>query len=109
MHAVGDMPKLRIFSNSISSFFISLAARKKIKDTQIGYRLYPVSLLKKIDFTHARYEFETEILIKASRLGFSFKQVNVKSIYHPPEETKTYYRNFSDSWRVFKVVLKAEE
>jgi glycosyltransferase involved in cell wall biosynthesis len=39
MHAVGEMPKLRIWTNRTTSRIVSLITRQNIPDSQSGYRL----------------------------------------------------------------------
>ncbi len=75
------MPFLRVATNFLMSKFISLIVRQDIPDTQCGFRLIKKELLAKLDLTTSKYETETEILIKAARLGVKIKSIPVKTIY----------------------------
>ncbi len=75
------IPRARYNSMYIARFFISLAANQYIQDTQCGFRLYPLSLLKGLPLTTERYVTETEILIKAGDIGARIRSVKVKAIY----------------------------
>lgn len=75
------IPRPRYNSMYIARFFISLAANQYIQDTQCGFRLYPLALLKGLPLTTDRYVTETEILIKAGDMGARIRSVKVKAIY----------------------------
>ncbi len=75
------IPRARYNSMYIARFFISLAANQYIQDTQCGFRLYPLSLLKELPLTTDRYVTETEILIKAGDMGARIRPVKIKAIY----------------------------
>ncbi|MEA3409345.1 MAG: glycosyltransferase family 2 protein [Candidatus Eisenbacteria bacterium] len=83
MHAVGEMPKLRIWTNRTTSRIISLIARQEITDSQSGYRLIRVRVLRDIveSFVTTRYDTESELLIRAARRGYTTAAVAIKSIY----------------------------
>lgn len=75
------MPRVRIITNKFMSWLISKIAKQKILDSQCGFRLIKKEVLQKLRFKTSRYETESEILIKASRLGFKIESVPIKSIY----------------------------
>jgi glycosyltransferase involved in cell wall biosynthesis len=75
------MPLSRVLTNKIMSWLISCISRQDIPDTQCGFRLIRRELLEKVTLTTAKYETESEILIKASRLGFCIKSVPITSVY----------------------------
>ena len=65
----------------IARFFVYLAANQYIEDTQCGFRLYPLSLIKKMTLTTERYVTETEILMKAGDMGGKIRAVKISAIY----------------------------
>jgi glycosyltransferase involved in cell wall biosynthesis len=81
MHSKEKIPRARYNSMHVARFFISLAANQFIEDTQCGFRLYPLSIIKKMQLTSDRYVTETEILMKAGDSGAHIRFVNVKAIY----------------------------
>ena len=81
MHEKDKIPRGRYNSMHIARFFISLAANQFIEDTQCGYRLYPLSLIKKLHLTSDRYVTETEILIKTGDSGATIRPVRISTIY----------------------------
>jgi glycosyltransferase involved in cell wall biosynthesis len=76
-----DMPPLRRFANSGSSAWSSLVAGQRIRDSQCGFRLFRRSVLERTPITGGRYEVETEMAVRAARLGFRFAEVAVPTVY----------------------------
>jgi hypothetical protein len=81
MHNKDEMPRRRYNAMYIARFFISFAANQFIEDTQCGFRLYPLSLIKRILLTTDRYVTETEILMKTGDRGGVIRFVNIRVIY----------------------------
>lgn len=98
-----SMPHLRRFSNTVSSWLISLAARKRLEDTQCGFRAVKRPVLEKIKLIPGKYETETRFLIDSCRAGFKVSFVSISTVYDP--EIKSYYRNLRDSLRIAKSVI----
>jgi len=81
IHEKEKIPRARYNSMHIARFFVSLAANQFIEDTQCGFRLYPLTLLKKMSLTTDRYVTETEILIKAGDMGSNIRKVKIQALY----------------------------
>ena len=100
----GTMPLDRYLSNSYSSLVASLAAGKRIRDSQSGYRLLRVNLLKKLRLRSSKYETETEILIQAVRfLGARIGEIPISVTYRGEE---SHIRRFGDTLRFIKIVVQ---
>ena len=102
--ATQQMPALRIFANSFSSFLSTLACKTKILDSQSGYRIIKKELVEKVKFESKRYEMETEMLIKAARCGFKIGFVEIDTIYRV--EAKSKINQILDPLRFLLLVLK---
>ena len=76
-----EMPAVRIMTNRFMSWSISLIIKQDVADTQCGFRLVKKEVLQKINLTTSKYETESEVLIKAARLGFKIESIPVKTIY----------------------------
>ena len=98
-----NMPFLRILSNFITSFIISLYCKKKIEDSQCGYRLYNLNLFKEFDSIENGYQFETEILLKKINSKSKISYVNIPTIYN---NSKTYIDNFGDTFKFIKLIIR---
>lgn len=76
-----DMPFVRRLANGLSSAWASALAGQHISDSQCGYRLHARRLLATTPLTPGRYEVETELAVRAARLGFRVAEVEVPTVY----------------------------
>ena len=76
-----DMPAGRRFANALSSGWATAMAGQRISDSQSGYRLYGRRMLERTPITPGRYEVETEVAVRAARLGFRLSEVEIPTIY----------------------------
>ncbi len=106
MHAVGEMPKLRIWTNRTTSRIVSLIAGQEISDSQSGYRLIKVSVLRDVvkSFVTTRYDTESELLIRAARRGYKVAAVAIRSIY---TGTVSHINPFVDTLRFVRLVIRS--
>ncbi|PIQ85153.1 MAG: hypothetical protein COV73_06065 [Candidatus Omnitrophica bacterium CG11_big_fil_rev_8_21_14_0_20_43_6] len=81
MEVTAGMPFLRVATNFLMSKFISLIVKQHIPDTQCGFRLVKKELLSRMDLSTSKYETESEVLIKAARLGYKIESIPIKTIY----------------------------
>ncbi|MCX7120196.1 MAG: glycosyltransferase family 2 protein [Gammaproteobacteria bacterium] len=101
-------PTMRLIANKIADFFISCAARKRLIDTQSGYRYYPMPFLKQYVAqmnVANRFAFEAEILVAAARSGFAIQYVDIQSCY-PINARTSHYHPRKDTWEIIKTVSK---
>ncbi len=78
---VGNMPFIRILTNSIGSGLVSLVAGTAIKDSQSGYRLHSRRVIENVEIKTGGYEAESEILVKAVRQGYKVDSAPISTIY----------------------------
>ena len=76
-----DMPAARRFANRFSSAWCSAIAGQPIADSQCGYRLYRREVLARTPVRASRYEVETEMAVRAARLGFKVAHVDIPTVY----------------------------
>ena len=102
----GAAPLLRRFANRVADFFVSWAAGHRIQDSQSGFRLYPAAFLSKVDLEPEAvntFVFESEILIKASRMGLCTKSVDIETIYRDRSGASNY-RPWTDTLKITRMV-----
>ncbi len=107
MHDKSCMPAYRYRCNIVGVILISVAARQYIADTQSGYRLYDVNMLKGINIQFPRFQAETEILIKAGKKGFKITSLPIKVLYNERTETKSHYKRVVDTYNISILVVKS--
>ncbi|HTI12091.1 MAG TPA: DUF2062 domain-containing protein [Puia sp.] len=88
------------FGNNFSNFWFKVETGLHCPDTQSGYRLYPLHLLKDIKFLTVKYEFEIEVLVRAAWKGIKVDSVPVSVYYPPKEERISHFRPFKDFTRI---------
>lgn len=81
MNNVRQMPLIRRWTNRLMSALISFICGQPVPDTQCGFRYIPRDVLMHLDLTSRTFEIETEVLIKASRLGCRIHSVPIQTIY----------------------------
>lgn len=92
------IPKKSSFGNRISTFWFWFETGITLKDTQSGYRLYPLNKIPKKYYT-PKFEFEIEIMVRTAWNGVPVKNVPVKVLYDP-EERVSHFRPFTDFVRI---------
>jgi glycosyltransferase involved in cell wall biosynthesis len=81
MGDVGRMPRIRLWTNRVTSRIVSWLAGARVTDSQCGFRLATAALLRGLDLECRRYDAESEMIIKAGRRGFRIAEVPVESRY----------------------------
>ena len=82
MNNTKRMPCVRLLTNKVMSSVISGITKQKIPDSQCGFRLIKKELFEKAVLSMYNYEIESEMIIKASRLGFEIASVEIATIYN---------------------------
>jgi glycosyltransferase involved in cell wall biosynthesis len=100
MSDLREMPFVRKLTNRYMSWQISRLCRQAIPDTQCGFRLLRAELLAPLAAACANnYDYETEMLVIAARLGHRIAPVPVSTVYgeekskiHPVRDTVRFFR-----------------
>jgi len=95
-----NMPGKNSFANRFSNFWFYVETGQKAPDTQSGYRLYPLYLIKDIVFWGSKYEFEVEVLVRSAWKGIKITWIPVNVYYPPPEKRISHFRPLPDFSRI---------
>ena len=87
------------FTNKLSIFLYKLQTGIQLKNTQSGFRLYPLKELNKIKFFTTKSEFEIETIVKAAWRGISVKNVPV-NVSIDPQERATHLKSIKGFLRI---------
>jgi len=104
-----NAPISRRIANTVADFSISWAAGYPIADSQSGERLYPATLLRVIEAAHDRrnsFTFESEVLIRGGRHGYTSVAVPVRTIYASGGR-RSHFRPIRDVFRIFCMVTRS--
>ena len=87
------------FTNKLSIFLYKLQTGIQLKNTQSGFRLYPLNELNNIKFFTTKSEFEIETIVKAAWRGISVKNVPV-NVSIDPQERATHLKSIKGFLRI---------
>lgn len=96
---VAAIPGVRYWTNYIGSRALSWTTGRELIDTQSGYRLLSTDLAVRMRLRSDGYEIESEILIKAAKLGVPFAYVPVRTIYG---EQESHFKPLRDTLRIVR-------
>jgi glycosyltransferase involved in cell wall biosynthesis len=98
-----DMPGLRRLANALSSGWTTALAGCTVSDSQSGFRLYRRAVIAETPMTAGRYELETEIIVRAARLGFRLAEITVPTVY---ANEQSQFRLVRDVPRIVGTLLR---
>ena len=81
MNDLTEMPFIRRVVNRYMSSQISRLCRQEIPDTQCGFRMVNRQLVPELLSGGNRFEYQTEVLITASRNGYHIESVPISTVY----------------------------
>ncbi len=87
-----DMPIQRIMSNKLTSKLLSIKTKKKIFDSQSGYRGFRTNILNIILPSFDGYEAESEMIIKAAAENLSIGFVDIPTVYGDEKSKMNPYK-----------------
>jgi glycosyltransferase involved in cell wall biosynthesis len=103
MNDTSTMPFVRRIVNRYMSGKISRACGQQIPDTQCGFRMLHRDIIPEVLSGASRFEYETEMLIIASRKGHRVASVPITTVYSDEVSSINPVR---DSLRFFKLMRR---
>jgi glycosyltransferase involved in cell wall biosynthesis len=100
------MVRSRHFGNRFARRAISLFSGTPVVDPQSGFRLYDASLLRSVTLRGRRYEMESEVIVKAARLGFAVTCVPIR-LARLDGAADSHYRPWRDTTRICVAVVRS--
>ena len=99
MNNLTGMPFVRRVVNRYMSNRISRICRQEIPDTQCGFRMLDRQLIPDLLEGGTRFDYETEMLIIASRKGYRIESVPITTVYsdevssiHPARDAIRFFK-----------------
>ncbi|HLV69474.1 MAG TPA: glycosyltransferase family 2 protein, partial [Xanthomarina sp.] len=94
-----SVPGKSSFGNKFSNFWFWVETGIKLQDTQSGFRLYPLNVLKKLNFYTTKFEFEIEVIVKTAWKDVEVKNIPIQVLYDESERV-SHFRPFKDFTRI---------
>lgn len=93
------VPKKSSFGNKFSNFWFWVETGTRLKDTQSGFRLYPLFAMKDLKLYTNKFEFEIEAIVKAAWQGIEVKNIPIQ-VHYEMENRVSHFRPFKDFTRI---------
>jgi glycosyltransferase involved in cell wall biosynthesis len=103
MRSRRGMPPGRALTNWFMSGVLSSLAGRKLTDTQCGYRLVRTSVWPGLAISTVGFDCESEMLVRACRLGLPVVEVPVRTIYG---DEVSSIRPFRDTLRWLRLLWR---
>jgi len=91
-----NVPWTSRFGRGFSNFWVWVSGGPLMKDSQSGFRLYPLPESLYLDVRARRYQFEVEILVRAKAKGIDIIEVPVQVVYPDKGERVSHFRPWLD-------------
>jgi glycosyltransferase involved in cell wall biosynthesis len=92
--------------NGLTRLFFRLLVGQPLSDTQTGLRGVPLGLVPELlQLPSQRYEFETDMLQVATRMGVSIDEVPIRTIYIEGNRD-SHFQPLHDSFRIYFLLFR---
>lgn len=99
-------PRRSLFGLWFSNLSLRVLGGVRMKDSQAGFRAYPLAGIRDLDLRGTRYDLELEVLIKAARKGIPLIAVPIQCSYRPQGGRVSHFRPVRDFCHIGRQVLK---
>ena len=93
------VPKKSSFGNKFSNFWYGVETGIWLEDTQSGFRLYPLNIIKHTKLYTDKFELEIEVIVKSAWRGATVKNIPINVLYDENERV-SHFRPFQDFTRI---------
>lgn len=74
------MPRGRLNAIRVAGFFLGWISGRRLRDTQSGFRVYPIRFFDEVHPRRGGFVFETEVLVAAAAHGWDAREVPIRVI-----------------------------
>ncbi len=103
LHEGHNFPPYRLVTNRLGSEVLRRMSGHAVPDTQCGFRALRTSLLSTMALESEGFEIETEILLKALRMGARWRAVPVSAVYNGQG---SHFLPVADTFRICMAALR---
>ena len=93
------VPGKSSFGNNFSNFWFKFETGITLQDTQSGFRLYPLRVIKNLKFFTSKFEFEIEVIVKSAWKDVPVMNIPIQVLYDESERV-SHFRPFQDFTRI---------
>lgn len=99
MERGNNVPWTSRFGRKFSNFWVWVSGGPLIRDSQSGFRLYPIPEILQLGVRARKYQFEVEILVKARQHHIEIIEVPIQVVYQPQGKRVSHFRPWVDFMR----------
>jgi glycosyltransferase involved in cell wall biosynthesis len=103
MREAGHFPRYRLVTNRLGSEILRWMSGQAVPDTQCGFRAARTALIRDMALESTGFEIETEMLLKALRLGARWRAVPVSAVY---ADQGSHFLPVADTFRICMAALR---
>ena len=101
-----NVPTRSRLGNRITSFVFLAFCGLKISDTQTGLRALPAEFFDELTSIKGdRYEYETNMLLEAKRMGMQMREHIIETVYID-NNSASHFNPIKDSIKIYSLILK---
>lgn len=101
-----NVPARSKFGNRTTSFVFLAFCGLKISDTQTGLRALPSEFFDELTAIKGdRYEYETNMLLEAKRMGMQMRELIIETVYID-NNSASHFNPIKDSIKIYSLILK---
>ncbi len=89
--------------NTISNFWTWVETGLRLPDTQTGFRVYPTASIGELQLRTTGYDYEIEVLVKASWAGIPIDSIPISVRYLPDGERVSHLKPIRDFLRISRL------
>lgn len=101
----GSVKALNIVGNYLFNLLILVLTKKRVTDSQTGFRAFNKRVANEIKITSQGYEVETELTLKTLRNGYVFQEEPITC--QKRKEGNSHLNPLNDGFRILKNIIKA--
>lgn len=101
----GSTKKLHVMGNNIFNLIIMILTRKRITDSQTGFRAFKKRVMKEIKLFSNGYEVETELTMKTLKNGFTVCETPI--VFEKRKNGISRINPLFDGLKIMATILKA--
>ncbi len=95
-----NVPGVSKFGRTFSNFWVHFQTNHAVKDSQSGFRIYPLFFLQNMKFFCKSFDFEIEVLVRLMWKGVNVRDIDIEVYYPPKSERVSHFDKLWDNVRI---------